>query len=298
VFVSVTWAVIGAVFLSYAGWVLVRWAADGGLRLMPLGTSNISPTRIALVWAVHVFTLSMVAVCIWCSVRTSRREGRVSMLAALTFGYFTMFWQDPNFNYSHMTINLNREALSVPTWGPYIMGWHGPHPELQREHILASGIIAYALSPIMVWAPWVPLRRFLRTRPHWGTGKTLSLIALACIITDLVLEQIWLLTGLYSFPAMSGNWALFGGHWYRYSLFASPWVTATFLFAAVVMIERAHRKGTDTWLLAGSQNPWVRLLAGAGLCNVMMFVYIIGFNLIPALTAGTMPADTPDYLRP
>jgi hypothetical protein len=295
VYITAAWAVIGALCLAYGAWVLGWWAADGGLRLMP--TVKVSGTRGAALWTVQVLVALSAAQLLRHAVRSSRREGRISLFAALAFGLSISFWQNPLFNYARPALTLNRAVLSVPTWGPHIMGWHNPRPGQEREHLLlAGGPLAYACTIMLIWMPWPVIRRVLQARPHWNLGKILCLAALLGVAADLVIEIPWLLIGGYTFNSAPADLSLFGGHWYQIPLYEIAMCTVIFTLPGIYLLERAHRNDADSWLLAGSQNSWVRLLAGAGFCNLACLLYFIGMNLLLAWHNGPTPTGTPEFL--
>lgn len=117
----VAWAALGALALALEVWVLARWALDSGLHPIP-DRGSVSGVRGAVLWIWQALVVSVLAASAWYAVRTCRREGRMSMFAALFVGYLTAFWLDPLANLQRQAISYTDAALHVVAWGPYLPG--------------------------------------------------------------------------------------------------------------------------------------------------------------------------------
>jgi len=300
---SGAFAVLGGAALVFQTWVLGRWVAGGGMHSAPSSGYRISTAREAVTWAaqggIPVIALVMGLVI----VRASRRAGRVTLDLALLLGFFLGFWQSPLFNYRQLAILMNRYAVNVTTWGPYIPGWHGPDAGGQVETPLALSGVSFFLLILWYWVQGWATDRIAARRPHWGWGRLLPASLLAGWAGAAAIELAWMSTGLYSYAAPLAHLTLFPGHWYRLPLLY-PLADAVFLSTApVVMRHEELARGRvpyvfrGTELLALRSGNALRLLAGVGLANILLLGYFAACLLLSGSLAGPT-SDAPSYLWP
>ncbi|MEW2581258.1 spirocyclase AveC family protein [Streptomyces syringium] len=298
----VFWAALGMVCIAFQVWVFGRWAADGGLHAMPPGGYEISSMRKTITWAVQIFVMAALAACAWWLARDCHRQGRVTYLAVLFFGYWTTLWSSPLSNYSTLAIASNRYSLNVTSWGPYIPGWHGPQAQEQVQSVILTDA-GYVLLILWVWVVVAATIKIARRQPHWGLGRLALSAALVCFVFDAIVEAAYIRMGTYVYPRGLPQLTLFPGHWYQLPLSASFMVTIASVLPSVLVSLRAQATGREEWILQGSEKlprrarPWAQLLAGAGFLNVCVVLSHTGWVLFSLVSSDQPPPDIPGYLR-
>ncbi|GAA0424940.1 spirocyclase AveC family protein [Streptomyces luteireticuli] len=247
-------------------------------------------------------TLATFGVLIW---RDCRRQGAVTLSAALFVGWLLCFWQDPLLNYRHLMVITSRHDLNVTSWGPYLPGWHPPHPELASEALVGASMFAYAAMIIWYWVPMWLTKPVLRRRPRWGLLRLLPVVLLAGAVADAVCEGLWLRTGVYMYPTDAASLSLFGGHWYQLYI---PQITNIAMFISappVLMHLYAQRHATTVHIFRGTEQAgprtagWARLLAGVGFTNFFLLIAaFVGVGIGYLFGTGPIPPDTPSHLWP
>ncbi|WP_170223227.1 spirocyclase AveC family protein [Nonomuraea turkmeniaca] len=288
--------------IAFQLWIFARWVADGGAHAVPHYGYEISTVRAVITVVVQVVIGAVALLTAVVLIRRSRAVGRVTFDTAMYFGFFLGFWQDPLFNYHRIALTVTHFGANVTTWGPYIPGWHSPHPELQAETLLTVSCVAYFMLMFWVWPQAALTMRIARRRPHWRWVRLVAVSVLIGVCVDIVLEAIWLSTGVFSYAAPVPKLTVFEGHWYGFPL-TQP-VGAAILITPVVMMRHVSQiHATEPWLFRGVDmfaTAWgniLRLLAGIGLANVLLLAYMV-FSGLVNLTGGPIPADTPSYLWP
>ncbi|WP_424639434.1 spirocyclase AveC family protein [Embleya sp. AB8] len=290
--------------IAFQLWVFGRWAADGGFRAVASSGYEISSGRAAVTWAAQIaigLTALVLGVVL---VRSAWRARQVTLNLALFAGFMLSFWQSPLFNYEQRAIVLNRYALNVATWGPYIPGWNSPAPQAQAESLLGLSGASFGLLLFWPWAQdWVT-RRIAEWRPGWSWGRLLPVSLAAGVVTAALIEVIWMNTGLYAYATPLRGLTLFAGHWYGLPLLFP--VVAALLIATPVVVLRHYARlhGTEVYLFRGSERlgrrtgQTLRLLSGVGLANIQLLCYFAANVLIAHALGGSTPTDMPSYLWP
>ncbi|RBQ17811.1 hypothetical protein DP939_23415 [Spongiactinospora rosea] len=289
------WAAFGAACVIFQAWVLVRWAADGNLRLY--SSSGDMPAWLAIATrAEMVVAVAGCAALIAWGVRRSLKAGHVTLPAALVAGYILAIWTDPYAGAIHHAVSQNLHGVAYPTWGPYLPGWHGPLPQAQTllENVAYVWVVLWILLGLGV-------ARLLRARrPHWSRARLAAVTAGAMFVIDIPLEHAYMRFGGYGYPRALPGLTLFEGQWYQLPL-SSPFVMTFLAVMPVVLMTIYAPPGREAWLLEGSLGlprrvqPWVRLLAGAGFANACMLALQI-FMLAASLISH--PIELPPWYGP
>ncbi|MEV6235118.1 spirocyclase AveC family protein [Lentzea sp. NPDC051838] len=286
------WAVIGTAFLVFQAWVFGRWLLAGGARPVP-GTEGTSVLAVVM----QAFFAACFVVVSVVLVRRALAQRLVTLDLAVYVGFLACVWQDALFNFHGFFVSYNRDVLNVTSWGPFIPGWHGDHPGLQVETVLAPGGLAIPLLIIWVWVQtWLTDRL---TRPHWPAVRLWSVSVLAGVAMNIVLEYVLIATHMYAYTAPTPYLTLFEGHWYQISL-AHNLLIVLFVSTPSVMVHYyARRTGSTPVIFQGMPEPstGLRLLAGVGFINLGMLALMAGTAVLSYL-GGPVPSDLPADLRP
>ncbi|MBB5120224.1 hypothetical protein AF335_17335 [Streptomyces eurocidicus] len=300
---ATVWAVLGAAYAVFQIQLFTRWAANGGLTSGPERDFHISTARAtaALVFQ-GIAVVAILAIAIYV-LRECLRRRTVTLNAAVFIGFNSLIWQDPLFDCVRAFVVFNRSVPYVSTWGPYLPGWNNPDAKLLIEPILAPSGLIMGILILWVWGQMALTTWLTRTRPAWSGIRLWTVAVLFGLIVNVVLESLFIVTGMWAYTATTPGTTVFAGHWYQLNLLHALLIAVTVPTPITVMWFHAHRKGRAPHIFRGSETlrpavrGAVRLLAGVGYLNTWMLVFFVGTNLL-AVFGGSMPADMPEYLWP
>ncbi|CAM4506976.1 spirocyclase AveC family protein [Nocardia ninae] len=301
---AAVWAALGAAALIAQCVLLGRWLAEDGMHAA-VHDYVISTTRIAPVWieqAAMAIGLVAVAAVLWWQYRQTRT---VTLYAIAFWGNFCTWWLSPIMAYHYPSPISNRYALNVVSWGHHIPGWHPNLPGSHIETLLAAQMFMFPLVVSWVWLQSLCLSVVRRQWPHWGSARILAVLVVSGFLVDLVVELLFVsVCGAYAYPLANHSLSLFGGHWYQIPL---PNVLIGGLLLCTpttFMAYRAQQRGSVPHIFRGTEHltshtqAAVRVAAGIGYANVIMFVYVVLVACVPLLGTGPVPADTPGWIWP
>ncbi|MEU3462951.1 spirocyclase AveC family protein [Streptomyces sp. NPDC006733] len=296
------WALVGLVFIAFQIWVYARWIADGGLHSITTGTDHVSAARATLIVGWQVLMVIALVIVTTLVIRDCRRHHTITAVAALYAGSFATAWQDPLFNYRELVMVQSHYAVNLFTWGPYIPGWHGPHPEQQVEAMISGGGLAYFVLIIWIWIPLTAITFAARRYPHLGRIRLYLCGVAAGTLGDYILEWIWLPTGSYASPAAIPVLTFPAGEWYQVPLTFGLIISITLSAPLAVMIHTMRQNGEFSALHGSTMFPdktrtWMRLLAGTGVINIACLAFMIATNLLTYF-GGPIPSSMPSHLWP
>jgi len=291
----VYWAGFGLLCLLFQGWVFARWAIDGNAHAHHSGGYDIAPmmkTATHAAQAVAILAYLVLAVLCW---RKSRALGRVHLYAAALVGYTFSFWSNPYSSTVHYAAGNNRYDLNVETWGPYLPGWQGQTPAI--ESLLME--MGYPLLFFWMMIAFAFARLFQRYRPNWSRARVAATTALAVMLCDPILIEIYLLLGGFAYPrALPAPFTLFEGQWYQFPLSSTLAVVLICVMPVVVMSLYA-KKDREVVIFEGSlelpgrTQSVTRLLAGIGFINACVLVFQVAMLLASLISH---PIDLPSWL--
>ncbi|MFD5426772.1 spirocyclase AveC family protein [Streptomyces sp. NPDC127084] len=290
----VWWAVFGAACLVFQAVVFGRWIAAGDAHPHSSGGYTIPyPMKIAThVGQATVGLLFLVlAVMLW---QECRRQGRITLKAAVFTGYCFSFWSGPYVNQFHYAAASNRYDLNVETWGPYLPGWRGDTPAIE------SFLMEMAYPVMLVWfvIALAVARLITRRRPHWTPRRTLAATTLVMLVCEPILTGAYQRLGGFAYPrALPGTLTLFEGQWYQLPVTSTLAVVGLFIVPALAMALHAG-EDREVHLFRGCEQlprltrAWARLIAGVGLINAGT----LGFQAVMALASlVSHPIDLPSW---
>jgi Spirocyclase AveC-like len=300
----VAWAVVGALCLIGQSVVFGRWLLEDHPHAAP-HDFTISTIRAVTTWVGQAAMITFLVACVIVAWKQTRRARTVTFDTALIIGFGFAFWIEPTATGRDLLAVVNRYALNVSTWGPYLPGWHGPYPELQVHTLVAANMFMYPGAVLWMWAQRALLAPILTRLSGWTTLKLLPVFVLTGMVINLVLEAMLIpVLGFYSYSRADWDLSLFGGHWYQLPL--TQIVIGTVLGTPLcIMLHHATTNGRTVHLFRGTERLTpprqivARLLAGIGLANIIILSWELLTILSPGLVGvDPMPADTPSFLWP
>ncbi|HKY92856.1 MAG TPA: spirocyclase AveC family protein [Nevskiaceae bacterium] len=295
------WATIGALCLLLEAYVMIAWILSPDFAPSPRGTDPIP--ALTLFWVRFFEGLSLVAVpvALWWAWRSSRREGRLSLDAIIILAWATLFWQDPMINWARPAFFYNAYFVNMGNWTNQIPGWVNPTSHLLPEPLLWMGGMYVWLPPIICGMTVAVMRFAKRQVPSLGTIGLIATGIAFCMLLDLVLEVLWVRSGVYAYPAAIGAFSLSAGELWQFpvyeSIFWGPmWALTGLLF--YFRDDRGHTlvdRGIDR-VKAVRFHSAIRLLALIGALNVGFAVYNV-FILWTTFQVDPTPSGYPSWLR-
>jgi hypothetical protein len=291
------WAVIGALFLAFIAWVMVRWIASG-----PTAThTGVTPVPTRMVVLARVFevvaVLSVAFMGYRLIYRPWRRDGQLSPDGLMCLAALTLFWQDPMYNYGKLTFSYNSVYVNLGSWAGSVPGSLTPNVNLQPEPLIAliAAYYVWLIAPVILFC-WV----MRKAKARWPGMSNFHLVLLCFgmgMLADFTLEVIPILLGLYSFGGVPGP-KLFAGKWYQFPLHEA------FIFGAVYGSygvlryfkndrgETIAERGAHDLKVSTGRRTFVRFLALTGVMQaIFTFVFTVPVILInfhsPEWTADT-----------
>lgn len=269
------WAAIGACFIAFAAYLMIRWIASGP-EANTFGRDEVPTfmTVAARIWEIGGVT-AYVALIWWFLVRPWRRTGRPSLDGLLVASAATLFWQDMFVNYSQWWVTYNTTLINFGSWYGHIPGWIAPNADRYAEGALfGPPFYVYMVFPGLVVGTWV-MRWSKRRWPTIGKAGQIGVCFAALVAIDIILEPMFMRIGLWSYPGAIRELCLFPGTYYQYPIYEGVIWGATWTAMACLRSFRNDRgetlaeRGVSEIRGGGGRQTLLRFLAIAGVLNVM-----------------------------
>ncbi|OMC11030.1 hypothetical protein A5735_16560 [Mycolicibacter heraklionensis] len=211
-------------------------------------------------------------------------------------------WQDPGVNATRPVFAYNSGFFNRGTWGEFIPGWvskgaENPQPLI---YFLASYIV---LTPLAIMGIDKLIGRIRTAAPRLNRAGVLAVMLVLFTVLDIVLEQYFHRVGLWNYLRVDATWAIFPGTLYQFPLYegvAFGGIVSGLSIAIYCFRDKDGRMLTDTGIEKVRNRrlvPVVRILALTAVFNVIMMVFMLGFNMVNQ-HADTQPAEPiPSYLH-
>jgi Spirocyclase AveC-like len=293
---------LGLLFLAVQVVVFTSWALDDAAHPVPADRYPISPGRATLLWVLQAAVAAIAITVSVVAIHRCLRTRQVTFDAALILGYTLAFWQSPLASYTQLVVVSSPHALNMATWGPYLPGWDSPHPEQQHEGLFALSGLGYTTLILWVWLQAFLIGRITNRFPRWGWLRVLLAAFVAGIAVDLLIEGVWLSTGIYTYLTHIPGWTLFPGRWYGLPLPYAAVVSAFISTGPALMRHYESAHGATPFIFCGIHQyrphtrAAVRLAAGVGAVNVLLLAYFAGLVVLAALAGTPNLAVIPGHL--
>ncbi|GAB2580305.1 spirocyclase AveC family protein [Streptomyces capparidis] len=294
---ALVWASAGAAFVVLQGYVYTRWLLTGDPAPVGTGPDPVPADTKVWAWALQLLVPAVFAGCVVHAVRASRRRGRPAFDALLLAGWLLVYWQD------HMPVLLrgcffySSYLVNVSSWAPHVPGWVGRGDDRTPAPLLLTSTLFPVLGLLTAVVICAVMGRVARWRPGAPGGALVAVAVATGAALDLVCESVLLLTGLIAYPGTVGWLTLWPGTAHQFPLYEAVLLGTVWGIAGAVRyrldgqglsaVERGSpRRGRSA----------VRLLAVAGLLNVLFLGYALAFNAVSA-HGDPVGDDRPSHLR-
>lgn len=299
----VVWlARLGAVFVAIQLYVYLRWIFSDKFTPTPAGPDPIPGS--AMFW-IRFWEIGCVLAgigLVWWIVRKMRAERELPPVGVFVVAWLLAAWQDPGVNATRPVFAYNSGFFNMGTWGEFIPGWvskgaENPQPLI---YFLASYIV---LTPLAIMGIDKLIGRLRTAFPRLNKAGVLAVMLVLFTVLDIVLEQYFHRVGLWNYLRVDGAWSIFSGNLYQFPLYEGVFfggIVSGLSIAIYCFRDKDGRMLTDTGIekLRNKRAvPLVRILALTAVFNLIMMVFMLGFNLVNQ-HAGTQPAQPiPSYLH-
>jgi hypothetical protein len=221
-------AVLGVITVStiVIGWT--RWITGPDFTPSPTGMDPISSAQLIFYrvfeWTFFVIGLSVAWLVLLRPLvrqRTFTFDGKL-LLAVLLALFF-----DPVDNYFNFTFAYNAHLTNFASWTREIPGLQGPRQQFFAEPFLVMGGFYIALmfgqTIIGCWT----LRKLRARYPGASTLALFGVLAIGIALGDLLVENVFMRTGMATYPGTVHSLTLWAGHVYQFPLY-EPAIIAVF----------------------------------------------------------------------
>ena len=279
------WAAVGAAFLALEVYVVSSWLLSGNVTRTPIGPDKVPSWMVFSVRAQEIggFIVAL-GVIYWFLIRPWRREGRLTLDDMFVICFILIYWQDPFLNYTQYVGTYNTALFNLGSWVGNVPGWNSPNGHTFPEPLFWGG-------PAYVWAIFGGIvianrimRRVQARRPRLGTAGLIGAYVALFMVADLVLEVVFLRTGVYFYGGAMKEFTVFHGHYYQfpvYEVVLFGWSWAAWACVRHFRDDRGRtvaERGIDEVRATPKQKAGLRLLALIGITNVIFLWCNIGWQ--------------------
>lgn len=290
------WAVLGAIFLGCALYLLASWILSGEAVRQPPGATPVPMyTKIFLNILQVAFPVGLVLAAYRFLVRPWMRERRITSDGLLCLAFALLWWQDPLADFMGPWSIYNTYPLNFGSWLGRVPGVLFPQAAKLAEPLLLTipSFLAF-LFPLIVGIN-SGMRRVQARWPNLSNFWLIAGLLIFCTIFDFVNELFCVWAGWYTFPGALKGWSLFSNQYIRFPIYEAILIGIVFtLFACLRYFkndkgETIAERGSDRLRSMGVAKTVIRFLALTGAVNV---IYFCAYN-VPAQYFSVNSDDFP-----
>jgi hypothetical protein len=243
--------------------------------------------------------LAMATVLYFFLIRPWRREGHITTDGLFCLVFITLFWQDTGLNYFQLWSTYSSAFVNFGSWDANIVGWLSPNANLIPSPLIFS-LPTYVYAVFFFAVIGCAVMR--KAKKRWPQLSTFGLIMVTfgfwCAV-DLILDPLYLLTGVYTYGGAIDWLTLFHGHYFQFPLYEIPMAGAWFTTWSCLRYFRNDKgetlgeRGLSEVRVRGKRKTTLRFLALAGICNVGFLSYNLPASIF-GLYADPFPKDITD----
>ncbi|BBZ36204.1 spirocyclase AveC family protein [Mycolicibacterium confluentis] len=294
---------LGAVFVVFQMYVYLRWIFSDKFTPAPNGPDEIPGSTMAWIRFWEIGCLVLGVGLFWFIIRKMRREREFPTLGVFVLAWLLAAWQDVGVNAVRPVFGYNGGFFNMGTWGEFIPGWvekgaENPQPII---YFLASYIV---LTPLAIMGIDKLIETVRKRFPRINrAGVIVFMIALFTFLC-ITLEQFFHRIGAWHYLRVNADWAVFSGTMHQFPLYEGVFFGGVVTVLSIgiycfrdnngLMItdKGIERLGNTRWV------PVVRILALTAVFNLIMMVFMLGFNFINQHADTQPPADDiPSYVH-
>lgn len=293
---------LGAVFVVFQTYVYLRWIFSDKFAPAPNGPDRIPGSTMAWIRFWEIGCLVLGVGLFWWIIRKFRREREFPTLGVFVFAWLLAAWQDVGVNAARPVFGYNGGFFNMGTWGEFIPGWveKGPENPQPLIYFLASYIV---LTPLAIMGIdkliEIVRKRFPRINKAGVIVFMIGLFTALCIVC----EQFFLRMGAWHYLRVNSDWSIFPGTMHQFPLYEGIFFGGVVTVLSIGIYCFRDNDGmmlTDKGIGQLNKTRWlplVRILALTAVFNLIMMVFMLGFNFVDA-HADVQPAEhVPSYVH-
>lgn len=293
---------LGAVFVVIQVYVYLRWIFSDKFVATGSGPDPVPSSTMIWIrfWEIGC-VVAGVALIGWI-IRKTRRDRQFPAVGVFVVAWLLAAWQDVGVNAVRPVFAYNSGFFNMGTWGEFIPGWvskgaENPQPII---YFLASYIV---LTPLAIMGIDKLIARIRQAAPRLNRAGVIAVMLIGFVVLDTALEQYFHRIKLWTYLRVDHDWAIFPGTLYQFPLYEGVFfggVVSVLSIAIYCFRDKDGRMISDIGIdkLRNQRTvALVRILALTAVFNLIMMVFMLGFNLVNQ-HADTQPAvEVPSYLH-
>lgn len=293
---------LGAVFVVIQAYVYLRWIFSDKFVSTPSGPDAVPGSMMVWIRAWEIGCVVGGAIFLGWIARKTYRDKEFPAVGVFVVAWLLAAWQDVGVNAIRPVFAYNSGWFNRGTWGEFIPGWvakgaENPQPLI---YFLSSYII---LTPLAIMGIDKLIGRIRKVAPGINKAGVIGVMLVLFVVLDIVLEQYFHRIGLWTYLRVNENWSIFAGTMYQFPLYEGIFfggVVSVLSIAIYCFRDQDGLMMTDSGIekLRNRRTvPVVRILALTAVFNMIMLVFMMGFNMVNQ-HAGTQPAaEVPSYVH-
>lgn len=276
------WAWIGAAALAMQIYVMGSWILTDAV---PTPTGPTPQTGWDEAWG-YIWQvggcIALAGFWYWFIVKPIRATRTIPLDGLLVICFTLIVWQDPWCNYVKPWGTYNTHLVQWGSWVEHLPGWMSPNGSNFAEPLLV-------MVPVYVWGVLgftmiggVVMRSWKRRFPATGTAGMIAVCYGFFLVTDLVLETLWMRTGIWAYPGGGTLLTFWDGTRYQFPikemfLWGAAWTAFTCLrYFRNDKGETFAERGANQLKTGQKRKLACQFLALYGAINLL---YVVTYNL-------------------
>lgn len=294
---------LGAVFVVFQTYIYLRWICSDKFAPADNGPDDIPGYTLAWIrfWEIGCLVLGVgLAAYI---IGKMRRERQFPTLGVFVLAWLLAAWQDVGVNAVRPVFGYNGAFFNMGTWAEFIPGWAEKGPENPQPiiYFLASYIV---LTPLAIMGIDKLIETLRRRFPRLNRAGVIAFMIALFTFLCLALEQVFIRFGAWHYLRVNETWSIFPGTMYQFPLYEGVVFGGIVTVISIGIYCFRDKDGlmiTDKGIERLKPTKWlpvIRILSLTAVFNLVMMVFMLGFNFVN-MHAGTQPPadEIPSYVH-
>jgi hypothetical protein len=292
----VWWGAIGAGFLAFAAYLILKWLISGEAHRVPSGPTPL-PDWMKIALSIQQWGLAAVALALiyFKAIRPRIRTGRFTFDGLMILSFGLMWWSDPMYNYFQAGFNYNAYFVNLGSWIGGVPGWMSPHADKTPQPLIWLPAVYICWFFAMVLIVNLIMRRLYAWRPQLSIPAACGITFIPTLILGSISESAMMRMGSHSYAGAIRGLAISAGKSFEFPIYQG--ITGAILFTAwgAMRFYRDDRgqsfaeRGTERLRIGAGAQGWLRFFAISGAITVIFFVGYHIPNMLFSLESGAWP---------
>jgi hypothetical protein len=292
----VWWGAIGAGFLAFAAYLILKWLISGEAHRVPSGPTPL-PDWMKVALSIQQWGLAAAALALiyFKAIRPRVRTGRFTFDGLMILSFGLLWWSDPMYNFFQAGFNYNAYFVNLGSWIGGVPGWMSPHADRTPQPLIwLPAVYMCAFYAMVLIANWI-MRRLYAWRPQLSIPAVWVITFIPMMIAGTLWEATFMRLGSHSYAGAIRSLALNSGTFYEFPVYQG--ITASILYTTWAAMRfyrddqgRSFAERGIGRLRGGTRaEGWVRFFAISGAITVIFFLGYHIPNMMISLEGGAWP---------